>query len=263
MTALRSLLLFIAVSWLTSRAAGAAPARVLWIAAHPDDEILAAPLLADLCVAQHHQCTLLVFTRGEAGHCLLSNGCRPHLSTVRAREEATAAQLLHSALILWRLPDGGGLDHRWDEAVGGTDQLLERLEATLNLLRPDRIITFDPRHGSTCHGDHRRVGELVVAAAQRAGLETKVHFVETLATLTSAPFAASFAPAATPPAAGIVRFAASTRSWSFVPRLAWIHRSQFPADAPKSLRLVRRPQRAVFTAPAAEALASDEVFECE
>src|SRR5689334_7682364 len=79
---------------------------VLWIAAHPDDETLAAPLLSRLCLDEGLQCSFLVFTRGEKGACLLPGGCRPDLGTVRAAEMARAAKLFHAGLTLWSLPDG-------------------------------------------------------------------------------------------------------------------------------------------------------------
>ena len=54
-----------------------APGSVMWIAAHPDDEVLVAPLLARWCGDGHARCSLLVATRGEAGACRLPGGCRP------------------------------------------------------------------------------------------------------------------------------------------------------------------------------------------
>ena len=52
---------------------------VLWVGAHPDDEVLLAPVLAKLCLLERLDCHLLVLTRGEAGICLLPGGCRNHI----------------------------------------------------------------------------------------------------------------------------------------------------------------------------------------
>jgi LmbE family N-acetylglucosaminyl deacetylase len=237
--------------------------RVLWIAAHPDDEVLAAAVLGDLCVQRGNDCTLLVLTRGEAGHCLLPAGCAPSLATVRRRELRQAAELLHARVTQWALPDGGGLDGRWDAAAGGHDALLARLRDLVAALAPTRVLIFDPRHGTTCHGDHRRAGQLALEAVQSASSTARVDLLETVASITSQPFTATFVPAAPPPSAGIRRYPVTASLWSFVWRIAAIHRSQFPPDAPAFLRQLRGGRRAVFTAPAAAALASDQVFRCE
>ncbi len=62
--------------------------KLLWIGAHPDDEIPSASLLKDFCGRPGNSCTLLSFTEGEAGQCKLSGGCVPDVSSVRAVEFA-------------------------------------------------------------------------------------------------------------------------------------------------------------------------------
>lgn len=97
---------------------GDAPPRLLWVGAHPDDEVYAAPLIADLCLDEGYACTLAVVTRGESGSCGLPDGCEP-----------------------------------------------------------DRVLTLDPRHGSTCHPAHRAVGALVAEAAASLGWADRVAFL--------------------------------------------------------------------------------------
>lgn len=143
--------------------------RLLWIAAHPDDEVLIAPVLGELCVDQGGVCTFLVLTRGEAGICLIPGGCHPTLAQVRSAEMEESARLFGAELILWDLADGtpGGAAaarHRWAAAMGGDDQLLARIGAEIDRVEPDLILTYDPRHGSTCHTDHQAVGALVLDA---------------------------------------------------------------------------------------------------
>ncbi|MEO8034255.1 MAG: PIG-L family deacetylase, partial [Acidobacteriota bacterium] len=84
------------------------PRSVLWVAAHPDDEAVAAPLLAEWCREQHARCTFLILTRGQAGACLRAEGCLPDIATVRSAEAGAAAQYFDADLILLSLSDGGG-----------------------------------------------------------------------------------------------------------------------------------------------------------
>ena len=59
--------------------------RIVWVGAHPDDETVAAPLLARLCLASGVTCTFLVFTKGEGGSCGLAS-CGANLGDFRAAE---------------------------------------------------------------------------------------------------------------------------------------------------------------------------------
>src|SRR5204863_829035 len=78
--------------------------RILWIGAHPDDEILISPLLGFHCVERGAQCVLLVMTRGEAGG----------PAAVRAAEMQRAANLFHAALTHWAFADVmGDVDAAW------------------------------------------------------------------------------------------------------------------------------------------------------
>ena len=41
---------------------------VLWVGAHPDDEVLAAPLLARWCLDEKLRCTFLIFTSASGAN---------------------------------------------------------------------------------------------------------------------------------------------------------------------------------------------------
>lgn len=164
-TLVLALVASVAGSVAASAESTAEPRSVLWVGAHPDDEILAAPLLAHWCGEAGARCTLLVLTRGEAGRCLLADGCVPSLEVVRGRELAKSARWFSAKVVTWDLPDGGGLAGRWGEVSGGNAALVARLAAAMVAIRPDIVLSFDPRHGTTCHGDHRTTGRLVVSAA--------------------------------------------------------------------------------------------------
>src|SRR5207244_12091704 len=91
------------------------PERILWIGAHPDDEILISPILGRECVERGAQCALLVMTRGEGG----GSG------VVRAAEMQRAADMLHATLTHWTFADVmTDVDATWSAEAGGHDALV-------------------------------------------------------------------------------------------------------------------------------------------
>ncbi len=224
-----------------------APASVLWVGAHPDDEVLVAPLLGSWCRDQHARCALLVATRGENGSCLLPGGCLPDLATIRSAESGASSLLFDAHLILLTLPDGGV----GAAAAGGA--LAETVAGFIRAEAPELVLTFDPRHGTTCHPDHRAVGALVLAAAALLPEPPAVHLLETRLDLSRAPASLPFV-AATPAAA---RFDANTvlpstgrPAWEFGAADMERQPSQFDAAWLAAFRSVPPGARAVFVAPA-------------
>lgn len=145
---------------------------VLWVGAHPDDEATIAPLLGDLCVERGAQCTFLVATHGESGSCKLSGGCQPDLATVRTQEMRNAAALYGANLMQWDLPDGSAAQPDtvlkvWAGISGGDNALVGRMASAILTVNPDIILIFDPRHGTTCHSDHRAIAALTLSALNR------------------------------------------------------------------------------------------------
>ena len=66
--------------------------RVLWVAAHGDDEVMGAGVLMHACVKQLSPCHFFVFTRDRGAECLLPEGCRPDMASVRFWEMRRAAR---------------------------------------------------------------------------------------------------------------------------------------------------------------------------
>lgn len=245
-----------------------AAGSLMWIGAHPDDEIWMAPLLGQACVEAGGSCTLLVATRGEAGPCRLPAGCAPDLPTVREAEMVEAAALFGARLVQWGLPDGFGPDpaavrRAWAAADGGDGMLVDRLASEIARAAAERVVTFDPRHGSTCHPDHRAVGELVLAAVARLGAGAlPVWLVEAVphAGTGSAGFAAAV------PGDDRVTSYDATRSlaavggeaWRYVALVASAHRSQFAPEQVAALAAARPTERRLFALPAS-ALASTDL----
>jgi LmbE family N-acetylglucosaminyl deacetylase len=241
----------------------------MWVAAHPDDESLAAPLLGRLCVDEQLRCTFLVFTRGEAGRCRLPGGCRPDLGTVREAEMSRAARLFRASATIWRLPDGGGGEDptaKWAAAMGGRQRLLDEIRKAVGLAAPDILLTFDPRHGSTCHPDHRAVARLLLEALD--GRTTpSLYFLETVLKARDG-IPVAFSPAAGA-GEGVIGFdAGSTYDgagrpfWRFLLDDLAVHRSQFDSAVKGALAGFPPRQRVVYFGQSTGLQQSDRVFEC-
>lgn len=237
---------------------------LLWVAAHPDDETLAAPLLARVCLDERVRCSFLVLTRGEGGSCLIPTGCTPDLATVRSTEMTQAAQLFHAGLTLWNLPDGGaafdGSTPGWDAAAGSHEALISSIAAFVAEQAPDVVLTFDPRHGSTCHADHRGAGNLMLESLQHVDRRPSVYLIETRVVLNEAPLRIAFLPAGDG-SEGVCRFDANvsvtslgTTAWEAMLSDMRIHQSQFDARWLQAIQEVEQAQRAVFFAAAEDVL---------
>lgn len=133
--------------------------RVLAVGAHPDDaEFYAGATLARLAAAGA-RVTILVMTDGQRG------GQTPaDLATLRAGEQRAALDAL-----------GIGEHHNLGQPDGElqpTQELLGRIVLAIRSLRPDVVLTHDPRTFFTViggiaqlgHSDHRATGELVMNA---------------------------------------------------------------------------------------------------
>lgn len=148
--------------------------RVLWIGAHPDDESTVAPLLGEVCRDRGATCTFLLATRGENGDCNAPVVCGADLGAFRAGEMATAAALYGGSVVQLGLPDGSALRAdevaaNWAALRGGPEALVEQFRAAIVAAAPEFIITFDPRHGTTCHPDHRAAAAYAVSAVLKLG----------------------------------------------------------------------------------------------
>src|SRR5688500_14330528 len=78
--------------------------HILFIGAHPDDEVVAAPLLGALCAEGGATCSFLVLTKGEGGICSLPV-CSPDLGSVREQEMLASAALFRGRVTQWTMPD--------------------------------------------------------------------------------------------------------------------------------------------------------------
>ncbi|HEU5162059.1 MAG TPA: PIG-L family deacetylase [Thermoanaerobaculia bacterium] len=149
--------------------------NLLWIAAHPDDELLVAPLLELFCRERGARCTIAVATRGERGSCELPS-CGPDMGQLREQELRASATRFAAAVVVGSFPDGSSWSPdevllAWRAKIPTVETFIDSL---LDDIRPDMVLTLDPRHGSTCHPDHRAIGRAVVASASKRGVPVGV-----------------------------------------------------------------------------------------
>jgi LmbE family N-acetylglucosaminyl deacetylase len=212
------------------------PRSVMWIGAHPDDEATVAPLLSFWCREQRAQCSMVILTRGDAAECLLPGGCVPDVATVRAAEARASAEYFDAELTLLGLPDGGGI-----APPSWPIETATNLRALIEAERPELVLTFDPRHGSTCHPDHRETANVVLEAVRSLSYAPDVVLFETRVSMVTNPFSIRFAPAT----ASAERFDAKS-SWTEVLEVMQRHPSQFDERWLEAIRNVPPSDRAVY-----------------
>jgi LmbE family N-acetylglucosaminyl deacetylase len=144
--------------------------RILWIGAHPDDELFVAPWLARLRTTAGAKLAFLVATRGERGDCRLTSRGAKDLGAIRETEMADAAAAFDGELQFLGWRDGTAAEpadvlRTWAGEAGGRNALRDQLRNAITALAPDWIVTFDRRHGCTWHADHRALGALVQSLA--------------------------------------------------------------------------------------------------
>lgn len=207
---------------------------VLWVGAHPDDEIYVAPILAELCKDRKLNCHLLVMTDGGKGHCILEGGCAPSVAEVRDKEMKLAAEYYGAKLEKPNFEDSPagspeGVLSAWNDSIGGGNKLLDGITAYVSQVNPDLVLTFDPRHGSSCHLDHRAVGRLVMAAVLNVkGSLNSIFFPQAYwATGNFSPVQAWAGNAVIIPKDGNVFLVDALATWSALMENMTIHASQF------------------------------------
>ena len=177
--ALRATTLIVAaVLALASRVAFAQPAStasgqrtLLAVFAHPDDETVAAPLLAHYAQAPNTRVVIVIVTNG-------ANGVTPFagipagdkLAAARMQEaKCSCAALGAQPPVLLGFPDGGLADLRTLTAATA------KLRTLLAEIRPDAIVTWGPE-GGYGHADHRLVSAMVTEIVQAGDATSRLYY---------------------------------------------------------------------------------------
>lgn len=247
---------------------------LLWIGAHPDDEIYLAPLFAELCIEAKKRCRLLVLTRGEKGKCKRPEACTTDLATVRDGEMARSAALLTADLRQWDLGDGAGADPNavlaaWAAKAGSAPALVAKMRAEIEAAAPSELYTFDPRHGSSCHPDHRAAAMLALVALEdlAATKRPAVAFAETTVAVDADAGHAGYV-AAVPEDGAIVRVdatkvlaATGAPAWSTLVDVLRTHASQYTDAEIGAVARAPADQQATFFLRVETADAGDTRYE--
>src|SRR5438045_3697134 len=127
--------------------------RVLYVAAHPDDEN--TNLMALWANGSLYDTAYLSVTRGDGGQNLLGPELRERLGVIRTRELLAARQIDHARQFFTRAVDFGfskSADetlHIWDR-----DKILADVVWVIRKFRPDVIVTRFSPEDSLTHGHH-------------------------------------------------------------------------------------------------------------
>lgn len=148
--------------------------RLLWVAAHPDDECFTGGILAKQSLRLHQPLHLLVLTEGEGGSFPkpLQDG-RPLNQVRRGEMEAVARAygagieietFYNASLPVESFPYRHEIARRWAEHADPARRIAE----TIRRFRPDVLLTFAPEHGGTGHPEHQLASRFATAAVRLA-----------------------------------------------------------------------------------------------
>lgn len=142
---------------------------VLAVLAHPDDELILAPVLARIA-REKGEVTLVFATSGDAGPGSSGLDHGPELAALRESEARCAAFALGlEEPIFWRFGDGT-LASEARNAQGQMQDMGERISGLIALHEPTVVMTWGP-DGGYGHADHRIISNAVTQAVQIMGPE--------------------------------------------------------------------------------------------
>jgi LmbE family N-acetylglucosaminyl deacetylase len=142
--------------------------RVLYLAAHPDDEN--TRLIAYLANGRHYATGYLSLTRGDGGQNLIGPELRDALGVIRT-QELLAARRIDGGRQFFSRANDFGYSKSAEEALTVWDrkEVLADTVRVIRQFRPDVIVTrFSPTRGGT-HGHHTGSAVMAVEAFALAG----------------------------------------------------------------------------------------------
>jgi LmbE family N-acetylglucosaminyl deacetylase len=147
--------------------------RVLYVAAHPDDENTS--LLAYLQNVALVRTAYLSMTRGDGGQNLVGAEQGPELGLIRTQELLAARRIDGAEQFFTRARDFG-FSKSPDETlrIWGKEAILADVVSVIRRYRPDVIITRFPAERTDTHGHHTASAILAVEAF-RAAADPKFH----------------------------------------------------------------------------------------
>jgi len=157
---------------------------ILFVGAHPDDESVSLAMMAEACLFNGATCRFVVASEHKSYGCSLANSVAdPHECTrLRRKEMLASAALVNGTATfygwedLFFAHDEAGLERtidRWARDNGGRAALVARFRRTLEETNPDVVLALDPRHGTSCHPNHRAATLLLMDAIHGLPAESR------------------------------------------------------------------------------------------
>lgn len=227
---------------------GASGSGILWVGAHPDDEVMLSPLFKHFCNDKAYNCKMLVLTRGENGNCGLVVGCSGDLGSIREKEMIRSAEFLKMSLVQKKFKDSPDSNFErvaaaWGVEAGSVEKLLEIIKSEITSQNPRIVFSMDPRHGSTCHPDHRAAGMITLKSLEDLGFDKSRVFLLESAIIEDASEGTGFQPAD----AGLATLTFDAqREWPAVEKLLEIHESQFDSTLRASFNKASTRRKRIF-----------------
>lgn len=148
--------------------------RLMYIAAHPDDETFASPILSFSSFIFKNPLFLLVLTRGEGGECSLPDRSPKSLAEIRADEMRQVANLygaalrqesfFNASLPMASFPMRHEIAVRWTAQGNPVRVIAESIRS----FKPDIVVTFAPIFGYTGHAEHQLAARFALSGIREA-----------------------------------------------------------------------------------------------
>ena len=133
--------------------------KILVVTAHPDDsEFFIGGLLAKLSQtgAELHQ---VICTDGDKGYYLFFTNAKENRRVRREEAHAAAAAWHAQSLLMLGYPD---------RFLHANQEVIDKVAAEMARIKPEYVLTFDGNYPvRMSHQDHRRAGDIALAAAKR------------------------------------------------------------------------------------------------
>ena len=149
--------------------------RILLLVAHQDDEIVFSPFIGRYCASKVCKMVATINDRGSNTHEWFDSMAKfPVQSDLGSFSGGDPNAHPSSVLQRWNN----------EAARGGLINLNNVIAREIDRFHPDVILTFDPRHGTSCHAEHRAVEEAVrLGVASYSGSnfpdKSKLYFLTT------------------------------------------------------------------------------------
>ena len=141
--------------------------KVLYIAAHPDDEN--TRLLAYLSLGERAETAYLSLTRGDGGQNLIGDELGYKLGVLRTQELLAARSYDKARQFFTRAVDFGySKSSKESLQKWGKDEILSDVVLVIRKFKPDIIITRFPPDKRGGHGHHTASAELAIEAFEKA-----------------------------------------------------------------------------------------------